>query len=1041
VSLVLRPQAVFGEGLWAEDAPLKVPAVWLVTRGAVVYGVLGLSLVLTFGSWLLATRYREERIAERFERAVAEAEGLIAERMFKYEQTLRGGVALFASSDEVSIRDWRAYYEHLELLEHFPGIQGLGFARYLRPDEVEAFEQEMRRQGYPGFHVFPDTPRTEYTAIQLLEPWDARNLRAMGYDMFSDSTRRAAMVRARDTGRAALSGPVTLLQEIGGSQDIQPGVLMYLPVYDRDRTLASVEDRRMALEGYVYAPFRMHDLMEGILANRALPIDFRVYDGYENGSSIQLFTTIADAHLTPQTLRQVRTLSIAGRLWTVEYLMPSELARHGLIPNPATVAVAGFIIYPLAFAVLYLLGREKKRAVIAMQRAKRDLHKISRLQEAIFNYAGTAIVSTDAEGRILSVNPAAERLLGYPANALVGERTPRIFHLEEELQERAPKVSAELGVPVEAGLEVVTAFARAQQPRTVEWNYQHREGQRIPVLLSVTAVTDEQHRISGFVHIAQDISDYRRAQSKFDESQRRIQSLTEAMDLHALVSVIDREGRLIDVNDHYCRVSRYSRKELLGNDHSKVKSGVHPKGFFQEIWKTLRAGRVWAGEICNRAKDGTLYWTSSTIVPFPDAQGVPFHFVAIEAEITERKRDVVLLSETQTLAKVGGWEYYIPTRELIWTRPVFDIYGLPPDAQPSVEAALSYYHPDSLLLITSAFERALEDGTPWDLELKLITARRRTTWVRAKAAVEFYQDEPWRIVGTLQDIDEQRRQLDELAAREIRYRTLAALSPVGIFETDVRGTCLFVNDAWCAMTGLSGDAWQGESWTAAVHPADRAAVAKAWSTAYETRLPFQEEVRTANIDALGWVSVRLVPIRRDGAVTGYVGVGENISERKMALSRLSVALADRDFLLETIHRRMLNHLRLIGQFADVQAPVNVANYLGSVFHECAVLEKGRVELRLAPVYLPLGRTLLLVHLTQELIAAVAHFSAEAGDILITLLAAEEVVRLEISVEGSFDLNATSHWRTSILPLLEQLGAQVEWPAPEDDAKIILTLGK
>ena len=294
-------------------------------------------------------------------------------------------------------------------------------------------------------------------------------------------------------------------------------------------------------------------------------------------------------------------------------------------------------------------------------RGKEALQKTRALHDSIFNSANFSSIATDAKGVIQIFNVGAERMLGYTAVEVVDRITPADISDPQEVIAHAAALSVELETPIAPGFEALVFKASRGIEDIYELTYIRKDGSRFPAVVSVTALRDAQDIIIGYLLIGTDNTMRKRAEERVVASLQEVSDLKTALDEHASVAITTPRGSITYVNDKFCETSKYSRDELFGQDHRIVNSGYHPKDFFRELWATVGGGQVWKGEICNRAKDGTVYWADTTIIPSLDAEGIPYQYVAIRADITARKQ----VEEERTKLDQRLRDQHFYTRSLI----------------------------------------------------------------------------------------------------------------------------------------------------------------------------------------------------------------------------------------------------------------------------------------------------------------------------------------------------------------------------------------
>lgn|GEM_PF-1365133 len=309
--------------------------------------------------------------------------------------------------------------------------------------------------------------------------------------------------------------------------------------------------------------------------------------------------------------------------------------------------------------------------------------------------------------------------------------------------------------------------------------------------------------------------DLRQAKDHAEHALRDSKVLIDTLDRYSQISVTDRSGTIIDVNEAFCLTTGYSREELIGANHRIINSGHHDAFFWVEMWQTLSAGQPWHGEVCSRDKAGRLFWVSSIIAPFVGADGQIEKFVAIRQDITRSKaleHELKALTERFTLAIEGGndglWDWMDITQQEEWWSPQFyRLLGYQPGEVPaSVTTREQLLHPDDRERTLRAIERALREVVPFDMEHRMLTKGREYRWFRNRAKVYFDEaGAATRMAGSIQDVHDHRMAQAQVAERSEQMGAIFSLSPDAFVSFDSDEQVSYASPAFSHLTSLSCD--------------------------------------------------------------------------------------------------------------------------------------------------------------------------------------------------------------------------------------------
>jgi signal transduction histidine kinase len=376
-------------------------------------------LVVTLFSWQTSHKSVVDLSITTLAQKNNDSASFIRERIATYEDILRGEVGLFNINNKVTRQEWSTYLNQYDVTNRYPGIYVLVYVAVIQPNELEAHIQQVRAEGFKDYTVFPAGSRQLYTSILYIDPFNASTSKGLGYDMYTDATRHAAMDMSRDDNIAVVSSPVTLVQDID-SQDKQPGFIMYMPIYKNGASTSTVEDRRANIDGFVTAAFRSHDLVQSLYKDKKGTYGFQILDITTDTHKTVYKSPDFDKSKTNTSNKSITTdLYLPGAHWQIEGLTDTKLIDPTYRARPTIIFWTGMLFSFIMSSLIYMLLVNRAGAL-----AKKEENNIQEAKDELLALASHQL-RTPATG--------VKQYVGILREGLAGDVTP----LQQSLLDKA----------------------------------------------------------------------------------------------------------------------------------------------------------------------------------------------------------------------------------------------------------------------------------------------------------------------------------------------------------------------------------------------------------------------------------------------------------------------------------------------------------------------------------------------------------------------------------------------------------------------------
>ena len=389
-----------------------------------------LTLGLTFLYWQSEEKNTRTRREQNFEMAADQIAYNLKDRMATYEVVLRGVKGYFEGSERIDRAEFQSYVSALQLQATRPGLQGVSLILQFPGKGLAAHLEDMRQRGFDQYAVRPPGVRELMAPITHIEPLEGPNLKALGFDVLTVPPAREALDRARDTGALALSGRLTLIQN--GA----PGLVMYMPFYAPNADVRTDEGRRLGLQGWVSAPFRMEDVILGMSREFDADIGLQITDS-TSGAGAETTAAVAPAaagallfsnleasfqEAGAPTLQARREVELGGRRWTLQMAPRPGFVQRFQEDGHHPVVVLGTLLSLILAWFTWLLATGRERAVALARHMTTELRAARDDLESTLSAIPDLLFELGLDGRIHHYRSARSGELAVPPEMFLGHR-------------------------------------------------------------------------------------------------------------------------------------------------------------------------------------------------------------------------------------------------------------------------------------------------------------------------------------------------------------------------------------------------------------------------------------------------------------------------------------------------------------------------------------------------------------------------------------------------------------------------------------------